>query len=221
MIVPHPTRTRLFRLIRERGGATLSEIQQATGLSRSALRQHLTVLERDGLIRERVVRARTGRPPILYELAPAAARGSVESYLTLLSAIFRALGADGRERLGRIAVTVAADLAVRHEHVTGIPDPVTRIRAALAGLLDNTAAGDVRQVGPDYEVILHTCPLAPIAREFPELCEISRRLLAALVGAEVAQRESIVRGDPRCTFTLRLAPLATPLLANTGRTGHG
>ncbi len=208
MIDPHPTRTHLFRLLGQRGGATLSDLQRATGLSRSALRQHLTVLERDGLIHERLVRGRTGRPPIVYEPAPAAGRGSAESYLTLLAAIFRAVGREGRGRLGRIAAAVAADIASQHQDVPAIPDTEARIRAALRVLLDDAAAGETRRLGPDYEVILHTCPLAPIAREFTQLCDITRNLLATLVGAEVEQRESIVRGDPRCSFLLkRVAPV--------------
>lgn len=197
------TRTDLIRLLRQHGGATLNDLQRATGLSRSALRQHLTVLERDGLIQEQLVRGKTGRPPIVYQLAPAG-RGSPQGYATLLAAVLRAAGDQGQEQLDRIVEAAVAQIAAQHQDIARIPGDEARIRAALAVLLGDAEAGDVRRVGPDYEVILRTCPLDPAAMEFHELCDISRRLLAALVGAEVEQRESIVRGDPWCSFLLKI-----------------
>ena len=208
MIDRRSTRTDLIRLLREGGGATLNDLQRATGLSRSALRQHLTILERDGLIQEQLVRGRTGRPPIVYQLTPVG-RGSPESYVAMLAAVFRAVGEQGQEQLNRIVEVVAARIAAQHKDVAQIPDPEARIRAALTVLFEDVEAAEVRGRGADYEVILHTCPLVHQTKELSGLCDITRRLLAMLVGAEVEQRESIMRGDSRCSFLLK-APRGAP-----------
>ncbi|KRT77590.1 MAG: putative transcriptional regulator [Armatimonadetes bacterium CSP1-3] len=203
MIDVQPTRAFLVRLLQQRGGATVTDLQTTTGLSRSALRHHLTLLERDGFVRERLVRSGAGRPPIVYELVPAPERGPTESSLTLLAAIFRAVEEHGADHLEQILESVAADIAARHTYITRIPEVEARIRATLALLLEDAGAAEVNRVGSRFEIILHTCPLIGLARECNEVCEITRRLLGRLVGARVEQREWLVRGDPRCTFALR------------------
>lgn len=210
------TRTDLIRLLRQRGGATLNDLQRATGLSRSALRQHLTVLERDGLIQEQLVRGKTGRPPIVYQLAPAG-RGSPQGYATLLAAVLRAAGDQGQEQLNRIVDAVATQIAAQHQDIARIPEAEGRIRATLAVLLEDAGAGEVRGIGSDYQVILHVCPLAPMATEFNEICDITRRLLCWLVGAEVEQRESIVRGDSRCSFLLKIPHAGLAVASRPGQ----
>lgn len=203
MIDPHPTRTHLLQLLRRSGGATLHDLQRRTGLSRSALRQHLTLLERDGLIRERLARGRTGRPPIVYEPAPAAERGPSESYATVLGAVFRAVGEQGEEQIRRVVEATADEIADRHREIAAIPDIEARIAAALAALLEDPQAAEIRRVGRGYEIILHDCPFLTLAGEFNEVCDITRELLIRLVGARVEQREWLVRGDPRCSFVLK------------------
>lgn len=68
----HPSRGLILQLLRSAGGRTLADLQRDTGLSRSALRQHLILLERDGFVQERLLRGRTGRPPIFYQPTSAA-----------------------------------------------------------------------------------------------------------------------------------------------------
>src|SRR3989304_6719771 len=84
MIDVQPTRAFLVRLLQQRGGATVTDLQTTTGLSRSALRHHLTLLERDGFVRERLVRSGAGGPPIVYELVPPSEGGGTQSPPTLL-----------------------------------------------------------------------------------------------------------------------------------------
>ncbi len=217
MIDRHPTRAHLLRLVRQRGGATLDDLQRETGLSRSALRQHLTFLERDGLIRERLARGRVGRPPIVYEPAPAPQRNPAQSYAGVLRAILRVVGDQGEAQVRRVVEAAADEIARRHPDIAALPDLRARITAALAALMEDPRVAEVRSVGPDYEVVLHDCPFLELAREFNEVCEITRELLFQLTGAEVEQREWLVRGDPRCSFVVK-HPASQRLPAGTAST---
>ncbi len=199
----HPTRSHLLRLIRGRGGATLRDLQQATGLSRSALRQHLTILERDGAVRERLLRGRAGRPPIVYEPSPAAPQQALESYAAILGAVLRTVGGRGARQARRIAEAAAAEIARRHGDILALPSLEARITAALGALLEDARTAEVRSVGGDYEVVLRDCPLLALAGEFPQICGITRELLHRLVGAAVEQRGWMLRGDPCCSFLLK------------------
>src|SRR5690606_23332614 len=57
--------------IRRHGEATVRDLGQQLGLTPTGIRQHLTVLERDGLVEVRETRGRIGRPALVYSLTPA------------------------------------------------------------------------------------------------------------------------------------------------------
>ncbi|MDR7426533.1 MAG: winged helix-turn-helix transcriptional regulator [Armatimonadota bacterium] len=203
MIDLQPTRSQLLRIIRERGGVTLRDLQQATGLSRSTLRQHLTILQRDGAVRERLLRGRPGRPPIVYEPSPAAPRRALESYAAILGAVLRVVGGQGTHQVRRIAEAAAVEIARRHAHIATLLSLEDRITAALGALLEDARTAEVRPVGRDYEVVLRDCPLLALAGELPQICGITRELLHRLTGATVEQRRWMLRGDPCCSFLLK------------------
>src|ERR1700733_2087276 len=58
----------LNQLMDRKSGATLDELVAAVGLSRTAVNQHLMVLERDGYVRKAATRKTGGRPLNVYIL---------------------------------------------------------------------------------------------------------------------------------------------------------
>lgn len=193
-----------MEILRHSGGSTLADLRRDIGLSPTAIRQQLTLLERDGLVHRALVHGRPGRPPIVYQPSPAAGPPSGESFTALLGAVFKSMRDQAPDRFEQMLEDVANRLATGHSHIARLPGEEARIRAALAILFDATAEAEVSGGGRDYAVVLRTCSLVPVAREFPSLCAITRRLLGTLVGADVTQLESIVRGDPRCLFRLTI-----------------
>lgn len=204
MIATSPTRTRILKILDRGRGATLADLRREMGLSSTALRQQLIVLERDGLVRRALVRGRPGRPAIVYQPASPSGQGPEASFATLLSAILETMEARAPEQFEQTLGEVAARLAAGHTDIARIPDAEARIRAALAVLFDVAGDAVVTGIGRDFEVVLRTCALLPAAEQFPGVCAITRRLLGALVGANVTQLESIAQGAPRCRFTLAL-----------------
>ncbi len=66
-----PTRRRLLDALKMRGPADAAGLASTLGLTPSAVRQQLSVLERDGMIVFDQVRAGPGRPRHLYRLSEA------------------------------------------------------------------------------------------------------------------------------------------------------
>src|ERR1700674_3143499 len=58
----------LTQLLERKSGATLDELVTAVGLSRTAVNQHLTALERQGYVRKAAPRRTGGRPQHIYVL---------------------------------------------------------------------------------------------------------------------------------------------------------
>lgn len=182
----------------------MSDLRREIGLSPTALRQQLTLLERDGLVQRALARGRPGRPAIVYQPTTAAGPGSEEGFAALLTAVLRTMEEQGPERFGQILEGVATRLAADHGRIARIPHAEVRIRAALAVLFDVADEAAVTGGGREYEIVLRTCSLLPVAQQFRGLCAITRRLLGTLVGADVEQLESIAQGAPRCRFRLTL-----------------
>src|SRR5437773_9116710 len=62
------TRQQILEYIQRHGRATVKELGAIIGLTSTGIRQHLTVLERDGLVDAREERGRVGRPTLVYSL---------------------------------------------------------------------------------------------------------------------------------------------------------
>jgi len=197
----HPTRKRIIRLIRESGGITLSELRRKTGLSRSTLRQHLSLMTRDGLVAGQFIRQRTGRPPLLYRLTPRSELAAPQTYAAFLRALFAAI--PDRERLEELFQEMGERLAARHPEIRRLPDFGARLEAARRIFFPDAESTAVERTAEGYQFSLYTCPLASVSMEFRDLCCMARGVLEQMVDREIGQTEWILRGDPRCTFELR------------------
>lgn len=195
------SRGRIITLL-QRGGRTVDDLARALGLTGNAVRAHLAILERDGLVRPMGVRRGAGKPAATYALTSAAERLFPKPYGLVLQLLLDALG----ERLTPDALeAVLRDVGRRLAalHVAGSADrsdPRTRrtqaveLYRALGGLpeLDEDGRGG-------FVLRSYSCPLATATQEHPAACLLAEALLAAVIGAPV--RETCVRGDPvRCTF---------------------
>src|SRR5690348_8156311 len=62
------TREQILTLLRRQGQMTAAELSDALGIGAVGVRQHLALLDRDGLVRTAGVRRGVGRPSHLYAL---------------------------------------------------------------------------------------------------------------------------------------------------------
>ena len=102
--------------IRERREANITELGYHLGLGSTGAREHITLLERDGLVRNREQRDAVGRPTIRYQLSDSGEAVCPKQYDQLASALLESLSDDARwdelleqagERLARADAAVA------------------------------------------------------------------------------------------------------------------
>ena len=193
------TRSRVVELLR-RGPTTLDELVNALGLTRTAVRLQLAVLERDGSVERRGVRRGRTKPAHVYELTGAAEQRLSRAYVPVLTQLLHVLS-------GRLS-SVEFDAVMRdvgRELLAGQPRPrgPLKARAEAASDLLNELGGltDVSQEGADLVIRSHGCPLAAAAVDHPETCNAMESLVSEFVGSRVTQRcERTHR--PRCRFQI-------------------
>jgi predicted ArsR family transcriptional regulator len=211
------TRAGVAKQLLERGPVTATEVADRLGVSPAGIRRHLDALVAASEATSipapaRVPRGR-GRPARRYLLT-----------------------ADGRSRFGHSSQGLA-DLgvdALRQLRLLGGDDAVhefaSRRVMAITNRVQVDAARDVsatadglaqalteagyaastRQVGNGVQICQHHCPVAPVAAEFPELCEAERSAFAELLGTHVQRLATIANGDPVCTTHVPTGQKSSP-----------
>ncbi|HUG16907.1 MAG TPA: winged helix-turn-helix transcriptional regulator [Thermomicrobiales bacterium] len=197
-------RKRLMRhLLRNKSGASIEELARVLGVTRTAVRQHLASLCRDGLVAPGAERATGGRPERLFVLTPAGREAFPRHYswfaILLIEAIAKEHGAAGlRVRLGRIASAVVAELRRRLPREANRRQKVVNASRLMDELGYDARAGADLAGAPTIEA--DNCVFHELAMKNPEVCQFDLSLLSGLTGSKVELDECMARGGHVCRF---------------------
>ncbi len=203
-----PTRKRLLELLKRRGEASARELSREVGVTPPAARQHLVAMQRDRLVSVRVVRRPVGRPVGLYRLTPAAEPHFATAYGPLALGVLRAAArARGPREVARLLSAWREGLLRAYRK---------RLRGAVRGRALAALARIRDEEGYECEVdaegaagpslVEHHCPIAAVAREFPEVCRQEQLLLEGALGRKLARVEHLLAGGDRCRYAPGWAP---------------
>ncbi len=187
----HSTKTEILALLKRNDGATVDELASALGLASMTVRQHLTTLERDSLVRAEEVRRATGRPHFLYRLTEDGHRRVSDGYDRLVALLVEEAGrleaaAERTEVERRVALfrNAAATLAARHRaHVLGLETAAQAERVASV-LRSFGGFPEWHEHPRGFEVRDFSCVMRAHV-EFEGPCPWHETFLAAVIGAPV------------------------------------
>jgi DeoR family transcriptional regulator, suf operon transcriptional repressor len=197
-------------LLKQRPDLSLTEIAAARRTSKVAALHHLSALENDGFVERSYEHRTVGRPAVHFRLSRRSSGIFPQAYTQMSLA---ALGFIERN-LGRNAVVNmlqerAHDLVDRHRARVAAPDLKQRV-AALVRL--RSEGGYMAEMGgtkgQTTEMREHNCPILEIAGQYPEACEVERRMFESMLRARVETSHRVVAGDPVCRFLIRPRPEA-------------
>jgi DeoR family suf operon transcriptional repressor len=194
----------VLELLRRKQAASAEAVSADLGITPNAVRQHLTNLERDGLVKSVPVRHKRGRPQLMFSLTEKADAAFPKRYgqlATMVLTELQEMGGPGMldeifERVAqRHASAMEKDLEGLH-----FDDKLERVVAWIgrAGTLAETEPED-----DGVRVTIHNCPFRNTALKFPQVCTITPQLLVKLLDAPVSQGHSIHRRDPFCSFVVQ------------------
>lgn len=197
------TRGKIVSELRRRGSATAAELARSFGLSPNAVRQQLTILERDGLVAEQSVRRGPTKPTYEFSLTPEADRLFPHNYDRLLSAVLREV----RDQFGASAIGQIFDglsrRAVEHarREITAT-QPEQRVSQLTQMLQRNGVLAEYSLIDGGFALHEHTCPYSSTAKEHPEICNVIHHVMDETLGGNHVQTESLARGGKECRFEL-------------------
>lgn len=202
------TRQLILDYLREHGEAAVRELGAHLDLTATGVRQHLAVLEREGLVASREVRGRVGRPAMVYRLTAQGEALYPKAYDDLARALMAALTRTLPPAQQRALLMATAEaLAAPHLPRLEGRSPRERMRAARDLLREQQVVARCAVAGEGFELYEATCPFHDVAVEQPAICEMERVLLERLTGMEVELRTWQRAGADHCSF--RLTPVGT------------
>jgi predicted ArsR family transcriptional regulator len=199
------TRGRIIARLRE-GARTVDELAAELGLTDNAIRQHLTALERDDIVRQAGVRRvqGAGKPAWVYELHPDAEPLLSRAYAPVLSALLDVLSTELSEaQVRRVLRHTGRRLA---EAVGGRAAGDLHARAKAAANVLTELGGLVHVEEKRGSAMLRgaACPLATAVGKDPRVCRAVESLVSEITGASV--QECCDRSArPRCCFSVKPA----------------
>ncbi len=201
------TRGKVLGLLR-RENRTVEDLAAALDLTDNAVRAHLVVLERDGLVRQSGARRGAGKPAYIYELTPEAERLFPKAHGVVLRGLLESLDRRLRpEELDALMREVGRHLAEswrpKGKDLEARLRETLRVIEELGGVADLERV-DGRKGEESFMIRGFSCPLAAVTPEHPEVCRLLAALVAELAVARV--QECCDRGPrPACCFEVTAA----------------
>lgn len=198
------TRTQILTLLRQRGQMTAAELSEALGIGAVGVRQHLALLDRDGLIATAGLRRGVGRPSHLYALTPTAEGLFPKRYDRLaLDALAFVEEQGGEPAIDWLFAERRRKLAEQYgPRLAGKPSG--QQVAELAAILNEQGYMCEWDQLPDGTFLLveHNCPVDCVARDYPQACEHELKLYEQVLGVPLVREETISEGGLCCRYRI-------------------
>ncbi|MCL2652996.1 MAG: winged helix-turn-helix transcriptional regulator [Propionibacteriaceae bacterium] len=197
------TRQRVLGAIMAQDATTATELAGLLGLTSAAVRRHLEALEDEGLIGARQHRSRDaarGRPAKVFAISDKGRDQFHQAYGELAAqAIAQLIATAGPDGLDSLAKAHFGPIQDVFEASRSSDARQSRVEALVAALDAGGYAADAHPLGNGDQLCQHHCPVADVARIYPELCELETQMLASLLESHVQRLATIAHGDGVCT----------------------
>jgi DeoR family transcriptional regulator, suf operon transcriptional repressor len=194
-------------LLDRKAGMTIDELMASLDLSRTAVNQHLLVLERAAHVEKASLQKTGGRPSRVYRLTELGKNVFPKQYSWFSKALLQVMREQlGEERLSQqmfdLGVSLSASL---------IPRMVGRNRRErlieIVQVMNET--GFMARTLPDDQgdrlplVECKNCVYHDLSKDYPEVCRFDIGFLSGLMGAEVEHQSCMQRGGEACRFKFK------------------
>ncbi|MCA9249017.1 MAG: transcriptional regulator [Planctomycetales bacterium] len=193
----------LLDLLRLRGGLRISEMAEATGVTATAVRQRLTRLMGQQLVRREAQRTGRGRPSHRYLLTDKGLRTTGNNYFDLAFALWSEVReiSDPEIRRGLLQ-RIANRLAASYGDQLKGRALIERMQAICDLMAERSLPFSVEQrEGEQLPVIMAgACPYPELAEKDRSVCAMEKMMFSAVLGADLRLAACRLDGDACCTF---------------------
>jgi len=205
------TRQKILDYLYRHNKCTVRDLTALLNLTATGVRQHLTLLEGDGLVVAHAERGHVGRPARSYRLTERGETLYPRNYDTLANLMMEEVRAmAGAEALQQLMRRVSSRMAERYSDRTAGKTPEERVDAAAAVLREQGCLVSTEQRGDEFLIRQTTCPYPNVARRHSAVCALEVDFVRRMTGGDARLTSSLLRGDDACTYRIRgVSPVET------------
>lgn len=205
-------------LVKEKEGMTIEQIFTLLDISRSAIHQHMTILERDGYVRKFSSTQTGGRPGNIFVLTGKGIHLFPKHYNLvaemLINMIKQKLGTD---KLIQYLQEIGVSLAKSQKGSLQNKPLNEQIRMAVAIMEELGYDAQAVDSSADQNLMIdaYNCVFHDLAYSSEEVCELDLAFLSTLLNSKIEHACCMVKGDKQCRFKIRaldkdISDLETP-----------
>jgi len=199
------TKRQILLLLKKKGKMTISDLARELEITSMGVRQHLSLLERDGLVSTRIMRKPMGRPVYIYSLTEEADNLFPKKYEELLESIIESvILLDGQEKLDQILQTRAARLVDLYRsrfdnlNLEGKVQELEKILNEMGYLVE------VKRINNhSFALDNYNCILNSIAKKHPQICKWELETFRELLGVKIERISALATGGLNCSFLIQ------------------
>ncbi|MFB3785634.1 MAG: helix-turn-helix transcriptional regulator [bacterium] len=198
-----PTRLQILALLKKNNRMTSKQVGDILGVTPMGARQHLTAMEKDGLVASEFVRQKAGRPALYFRLTSQSDCYFPQNYEPMALEILKGMeNLQGREKIIEVFKLRKEKLvndykaALEKSDLKGSVQKLAEIRdleGYMAELEENEAA---------FLLTEHNCPIQSIAKEYNELCQQELQIFKDVLNVPVERVRHMVKGENACVYKI-------------------
>jgi predicted ArsR family transcriptional regulator len=190
--------------LQRHGTVTVKELEDALGVTATAVRQQLSQLMADGYVQQRVERAEgRGRPSHTYSLTPEGRALFPRHYDEFTNGLLREiLLSEGPAKVEALLARMGQRLAEQYRGQINGDAPADRA-VKLTELLNARGILAEVAVGPDAIFVQeYTCPYYELAREHRAICDMEQDMMSQVLEQPVELVSCTLDGHHGCQFKI-------------------
>ena len=201
---PSDTKRDLLMLMKQQGTISLDDAEEATGLTRTTLREHLGQLERDGLVERSTKRQGRGRPSLRYDLTAEGERLFPSRDNVLLGRLLEFLQLEGKEKLiqtffEQFWADRLQDVQYRFSKLAP-GDQEQRLEVLEQLLREQGFMPEIRQDEEGLVIRECNCPFPEAVKRTRLPCQLEAAFFEQLFDGRIGRVSYIPDGSPACTY---------------------
>ncbi len=190
-------------IMNSREALSIDELADSLDISRTAVQQHITVLQRDGFIENGQAVKTAGRPIQTFVLSKSGIHLFTKQYSwfsgLMLDDLKQQLGSDGlKQYLHKLGVRQAEQLLGQLDGVS-LPKKIVAISKIMQEM-GYEASAESQQNSEIPLINACNCVYHDLAIQHREVCQFDHALLATLTGSDVDLIECMADGGCACRF---------------------
>ncbi|MBI1746149.1 MAG: HTH domain-containing protein [Acidobacteria bacterium] len=200
------TQRQILELLRKSdGGLTTDALCKALQVTTMAVHRQLAILNSQGLVTAQLVRLPRGRPTHVYRLTDAADQFFPKTYAKMLLELLEDLNVtDGFIKLREIFERRSRRFVENHREKLAGKDFPAKVKT-VCNILDQY--GYEPEVQPVSEMEIHlklfNCPIAQVAKNFPDTCSCEQSYLTELLEAKVTRDHHLLAEQNYCSYIIQ------------------